>query len=87
MGSASVAPTAHLEYMSTVVDLATRQAGSIEVALIYDRSDQSLVVFVHDGLTGEELSLPVSPDDAAEVYRHPYAYAHRARTQAIGTSA
>jgi hypothetical protein len=73
--------------MNTVVDLATRQAGSIEVALIYDRADQSLVVFVHDGLTGEELSLPVSPDDAAEVYRHPYAYAHRARTRALETSA
>jgi hypothetical protein len=66
--------------MSTVVDLATRQSGSIEVALIYDRADQSLVVFVHDTLTGEELSLPVSGDEATEVYRHPYAYAHRAQS-------
>ena len=76
----------HLEYMRRVVDIATRQAGSIEVALIYDRLDGSLAVFVHDALTGEELLLPVSGDDAAEVYSHPYAYAHRAEG-AYGTGA
>ncbi len=64
--------------MNNVVDLATRKSGSIEVALIYDRSDRSLAVFVCDGLTGEELRLPVTGDEAAEVYRHPYAYAYRA---------
>jgi hypothetical protein len=64
--------------MQRAIDLATRQSGSIEVALIYDRFDHSLAVFVHDALTGEELVLPVSGEEAAEVYRHPYAYAHRA---------
>jgi hypothetical protein len=64
--------------MKSVVDLATRRSGSIEVALIYDRVDCTLAVFVHDALTGEEILLPVSDDEAAEVYRHPYAYAHRA---------
>jgi hypothetical protein len=69
---------AHLESMKRAVDLATRQAGSIEVALIYDRLDGTLAVFVHDALNGEEFLLPVSGDEAAEVYRHPYAYADRA---------
>jgi hypothetical protein len=65
--------------MKRTIDLATRQSGSIEVALIYDRHDGTLVVFAHDASTGEELLLPVSGDEAAEVYRHPYAYAHRAQ--------
>ena len=45
---------------------------------MYDRDDGALSVFVHDGLTGEELLVPVTGDEASEVYRHPYAYAHRA---------
>jgi len=65
--------------MKSVVDLATRRSGSIEVALIYNRDDRSLAVFVHDGMNGEELLLPVTGDEAAEVYRHPYAYADRAQ--------
>ena len=73
--------------MKSVVDLATRRSGSIEVALIYNRDDRSLAVFVHDGLTDEELLLPVTGDEAAEVYRHPYAYADRARKALVETSA
>ena len=63
--------------MDRTVDLATRHSGSIDVALIYDRFDGTLAVFVRDALTDEEFVLPVSADEAAEVYRHPYAYAHR----------
>lgn len=68
--------------MERLVDLATRRAGSIEVALIWDRSDETLRVFAHDELTGEELVVPVSGDEAAEVYRHPFAYTRRATTHA-----
>jgi hypothetical protein len=64
--------------MRRAIDLATRQSGSIEVALIYDRLVGTLAVFVHDASNGEEFLLPVTGDEAAEVYRHPYAYAHRA---------
>jgi hypothetical protein len=60
-----------------LVDLASRRAGAIEVALIWDRRDQSLVVFAHDASTQEEVAIPVSGEEAAEVYRHPFAYAHR----------
>ena len=63
--------------MKRAVDLATRQAGSIEVALVYDRLDGTLAVFVHDGLTGEEFLVPVGGDEAAEVYLDSYRYAHR----------
>jgi hypothetical protein len=64
--------------MEQVVDLATRKSGAIAVALVWDRSDETLRVFAYDGLTGEELLVPVSGEEAAEVYRHPFAYAARA---------
>jgi len=41
--------------MEQVVDLATRKSGSIAVALVWDRSDETLRVFAYDGLTGEEI--------------------------------
>jgi hypothetical protein len=64
--------------MKDVVDIASRHAGGIEVALIWDRRDRSLVVFAYDAMTQEEIVIPVTGDEAAEVYRHPFAYAHRA---------
>jgi hypothetical protein len=67
--------------MDPVVDLATRRAGSIEVALIWDRREKTLRVFAHDAMTGEELVVPVSPDEAADVYKHPFAYSSRATTR------
>jgi hypothetical protein len=63
--------------MRNLVDLASRRGGGIEVALIWDRRDSSLVVFARDERTDEEVAIPVSGDEATEVYRHPFAYAHR----------
>jgi hypothetical protein len=63
--------------MAKLVDLATRRGGGIEVALIWDREQQTLVVFAHDGQTSEEVAIPVSREEASDVYRHPFAYAHR----------
>ena len=59
--------------MRNLVDLASRRGGGIEVA----RSARSLVVFAHDNRTDEEVAIPVTGDEATEVYRHPFAYAHR----------
>jgi hypothetical protein len=64
--------------MEQVVDLATRKSGSIAVALIWDRNEEALRVIAYDGLTGEEIIVPVSGDEAAEVYQHPFAYSSRA---------
>jgi hypothetical protein len=63
--------------MRDLVDLASRRGGGIEVALIWNRKDSSLVVFAHDDRTDEDVAIPVSADEATEVYRHPFAYAHR----------
>lgn len=64
--------------MEQVVDLATRKSGSIAVALIWDRREKALRVIAYDRLTDEEIVLPVSGEEAAEVYRHPFAYTNRA---------
>jgi hypothetical protein len=69
--------------MNDLVDLATRKAGGIEVALIWNRTERSLVVFAHDHHTDEEVAIPVSGEEATEVYRHPFAYAYRSRTAAV----
>jgi hypothetical protein len=64
--------------MEQVVDLATRKSGSIAVALVWDRNEKVLRVIAYDGLTGEEIVVPVSGDEAVEVYQHPFAYSSRA---------
>jgi hypothetical protein len=61
------------------IDLNYRRTGGIEVALIWDRRTESLNVFVADAATGEEIVVPVTGEEAAEVYLHPFAYAHRAQ--------
>jgi hypothetical protein len=68
---------AQTAYMGDLVDLATRRAGSIDVSLLWDRSERTLVVFARDSSTNEELAIPVDGAEATEVYRHPFAYAHR----------
>lgn len=72
--------------MGDLVDLATRRAGTIDVALIWDRSERTLVVFARDGSTNEEVAIPVSGAEATEVYRHPFAYAHRSARGRVSTS-
>jgi hypothetical protein len=64
--------------MEEVIDLATRKSGGIAVALIWDRREQALRVIAYDRLTDEEIVVPVSGEEAAEVYRHPFAYTNRA---------
>ena len=70
--------------MRNLVALASRRSGGIEVALIWNRTDSSLVVFAHDDRTDEDVAIPVSADEATEVYRHPFAYAHRSLDLADG---
>jgi len=57
------------------IDLAARFEGSINVALFWDRVRGDLIVVAQDRERGEEVRIPVDPDQAAEVYRHPFAHA------------
>jgi hypothetical protein len=47
------------------------------VTLIWNRREETLVVFAYDVTNGEEVAIPVRREEAAEVYQHPFAYAHR----------
>lgn len=73
--------------MEHVIDLATRKSGSIAVALIWYRREEMLRVIAYDALTDEEIVVPVTGDEAAEVYRHPFAYRSRAIRPAVSAGA
>lgn len=75
-------PPRHRGFVRNLVDIATRRAGGIEVALIWNRQEKTLVVFAYDPETSEEIAIPVTQEEAADVYRHPFAYAHRSRRPA-----
>ena len=55
-------------------ELAHRASNGIEVYLLWDRLDDSLVVSVSDDL-GEPFELRVDPGEALDVFHHPFAYA------------
>ena len=57
------------------VELAARDGDGIFVQLLWDRSTNRVTVRVHDERSGDRFELPVSGDDALDVYRHPYVYA------------
>jgi hypothetical protein len=61
--------TAHIE------ELASRENAGIQVSLFWSREDNTLSVVVHDNWTGDEFSLAAGPDEAMDVFRHPFAYA------------
>jgi hypothetical protein len=55
-------------------ELAQRRANGIEVTLWWSPADDALAVTVVDE-SGESFELVVEPDEAVDVYEHPYAYA------------
>ena len=62
-------------YTGSLRELDARQSNGIEVSLLWDPSDDSICVDVHDTRTGESLRLPVPPSRALDVFQHPLAYA------------
>lgn len=64
-------------------ELDHREIGGIDVALLWNRADDSLSVMVVDTKTDEQLELRVEGHEAMDVFRHPFAYAssHRVDRQ------
>jgi hypothetical protein len=60
-----------------VRELARRESGGVEVALLWDRPGNRLTVAVADASSGDSFELPVDSADALDAFRHPYAYAAR----------
>jgi hypothetical protein len=61
--------TAHIE------ELASRESAGIHVSLFWSREDNTLSVVVRDSRTGEEFTVAAEPEEAMDVFRHPFAYA------------
>jgi hypothetical protein len=58
-------------------ELDYRENDAIQVALLWNRADDGLVVRVLDAKTDEAFELTVRPCEALDAFRHPFAYAAR----------
>jgi hypothetical protein len=55
-------------------ELAQRRSGGLEVTLLWDERSDRLTVTVHDARTGEFFELGAPPDQALDVFYHPFVY-------------
>lgn len=58
-----------------VRELDRRQSDGIDVRLLWNQTDDLVVVAVFDAKTGDAFELPAAPHQALDVFHHPYAYA------------
>lgn len=58
-----------------MTELALRRNDGLSVALLWSRARNLLTVLVTDDRTGERFELEATPDNALDVFHHPYAYA------------
>ena len=56
-------------------ELAYRAGEGVEVSLFWSPSDDRLTVVVDDAKADERFALAARPDNALDVFYHPYAYA------------
>jgi hypothetical protein len=56
-------------------ELAYRATGGIEVGLFWHQGTDELLVSVSDERSGACLELAAAPDQALDVFNHPYAHA------------
>ena len=59
----------------TFEELDYRESNGIAVSLLWHRRSNRLSVLVEDDKLGESFTLPARPDNAHDVFQHPYAYA------------
>ena len=59
----------------TTAELHHRESNGIAVSLVWDRETNDLTVRVVDASEGEEFELSCAPEEALEVFHHPYEYA------------
>ena len=78
---------------TTYTELAHRNGGSVAVSLLWRRDDNRLTIAVADSRTGDEFELNAHPENALDVFYHPFAYAafqgldYRLETAASSASA
>jgi hypothetical protein len=76
---------------TTFTELAHRTGDSVAVSLLWRRNDNRLTIAVADARTGDEFELNAYPENALDVFYHPFAYRafedYRAETTASRASA
>jgi hypothetical protein len=58
-----------------VTELDHRSCGWLDVSLFWNRVTNALFVQVIDWSADDDFAIEVSPANAAQAFRHPYAYA------------
>jgi hypothetical protein len=72
----------------TITELNHRSNDGIDVRLLWDREESRIFVTVDDAKTGDAFTVEVHEHaKAAEVFRHPYAYAAWQNTGTVGAAA
>src|SRR3954468_17599408 len=61
--------------IETMEELDYREHDGIAVSLLWNRNDNRLSVVVEDSTLAESLTIAARPDNARDVFTHPYAYA------------
>ena len=56
-------------------ELDSRESNGFAVSLLWHRRSNRLSVLVEDDKLGGSFTLPVRPENARDVFTHPYAYA------------
>ena len=64
----------HAAYMHSPVELDFRTNGQLDVTLLWDRSDDTVVVHVLDCTTSQLFTVRPPRDCALDAFRHPFAY-------------
>ena len=60
---------------STFTELAQRTGDNLAVSLLWRQADNRLRVVVTDGAAGREFELDAHPENALDIFHHPFAYA------------
>jgi hypothetical protein len=71
----------------TITELDRRSNDGIDVRLLWDREESRVFVTVDDAKTGDAFTVEVHEHEkAAEVFRHPYAYAAWQNVDTLGAA-
>jgi hypothetical protein len=64
-----------MQRSATYTELAERTGDGVAVSLLWRREDNRLKVAVYDTTTGAQFELDAHPENALDVFYHPFAYA------------
>ena len=68
--------------MDGPLELDARHPAGIDVELLWDPRTHGVLVVARDATSDETVTIYVEPDEALEVFRHPFAYAGQAASRA-----